>query len=175
MTPYYKDLECSAYEHINQQIKDYVKSKGIIESTTNFWNPLPTAEFLKSCPAFYSWLTGLGLKLHSLALTVGKSKECCGAHTDAPPAAHKLSWPIENTTNTFNRWFIPAVDNPSFYIKEGGGKKFTEPDELKEVACREVTGPCIINASIIHDVLCNDDAEFPRLGLQCMLFEEPAL
>ena len=175
MTPYYKDLDCSDYEQINQQIKDYVQSKGIVESTIQFWNPLPTLEFLKSNPAFYSWLTKLGLKLHSLSLTVGKSKDCCGAHTDALPAVNKLSWPIENATNTFNRWFIPAVPDPTFYIKEGGGQKFTNPDELQEVARREVTRPCIINASIIHDVWCNDQAKFPRLGLQCMLFEEPTL
>ena len=132
-------------------------------------------EFIKSNPEFYKWLTGLGLKLHSLALTLGKHKDCCGAHTDAPPAVYKLSWPIENTSNTFNRWFIPSVDNPSCYIKEGGGSKFTNPEELQEVARREVTSPCIINASIIHDVWCNDQAVFPRLGLQCMLFEEPTL
>jgi hypothetical protein len=131
-------------------------------------------EFIKSTPAFYKWLSGLGLKLHSLALTVGKNNDCCGPHIDTPPAAHKLSWPIQNTENTYNRWFIPAVDNPTYSINFNGGKSFKQ-NELVELARREVTTPCIINASMIHDVWCNDQARYPRLGLQCMLFEEPEL
>jgi hypothetical protein len=174
MTPYYKELECSNFDEINQQVKDYVWSTGIVETTDQFWNALPTIEFIKSTPAFYKWLSGLGLKLHSLALTVGKNNDCCGPHIDTPPAAHKLSWPIQNTENTYNRWFIPAVDNPTYRINFNGGKSF-EQNELVELARREVTTPCIINASMIHDVWCNDQAQYPRLGLQCMLFEEPEL
>lgn len=175
MTPYYKELECSNFEEINQQVKDYVWSKGIIETTDQFWNPLPALEFLKANPAFSKWLSGLGLKLHSLALTVGKHKDTCGPHIDTPPAAHKLSWPIENTINTFNRWFVTTVPDPEFVIQANGGKRFTNLEQLTEVARREVTGPSIINASLIHDVLYTDQAQYPRLGLQCMLFKEPSL
>lgn len=175
MTPYYKELECSNYEQINQQVKDYVWSKEIVETTNQFWNPLPTIEFLKACPEFYKWMNVLELKLHSLALTVGKNSDCCGPHIDTPPAAHKLSWPIENTENTFNRWFIATVNNPSVMINREGGKSFTDISELIVAAKREVKGPCIINASLIHDVFCNKQAKYPRLGLQCMLFEEPVL
>jgi len=174
MTPYYKELDCSNYEQINQQIKDYVESIGIVKTTDQFWNPLPTVEFIKSNPAFYDWLNELGLKLHSVALTVGRDENCCGPHIDTPPAAHKLSWPIENTENTFNRWFIPAVDNPTYRINSHGGKLFNL-NELSEVECKEVTSPCIINASMIHDVWCKDQAQYPRLGLQCMLFKEPTI
>lgn len=174
MTPYYKELECSNFDEINQQVKDYVWSTGIVETTDQFWNLLSAIEFIKSTPAFYKWLSSLGLKLHSLALTVGQNSNCCGPHIDTPPAAHKLSWPIQNTENTYNRWFIPAVDNPTYSINFNGGKSF-KPTELVELARREVTTPCIINASMIHDVWCNDQAQYPRLGLQCMLFEEPEL
>ncbi len=174
MNPYYKELDCSNYEQINQQIKDYVESIGIVETTNQFWNPLPTIEFIKSTPAFNVWLNDLGLKLHSVALTVGKDKDCCGPHIDTPPAAHKLSWPIKNTANTFNRWFMPAIDNPTYRVNSYGGKLFNL-NELVEIERREVTTPCIINASMIHDVWCKDPVQFPRLGLQCMLFKEPTI
>jgi hypothetical protein len=175
MIKLYKNLDCNNFDQINQQIKSYVESLGIVESTTQFWNPLSTVEFLKSAPEFYNWLNSLNLRLHSLALTVGRDSQCCSIHTDAPPAANKLSWPIQNTAGTFNRWFRPRVMDPQVSVNPLGGKSFDSLNEFEEIARMEVLVPCIINASVPHDVWTDDSAKFPRLGLQCMLFNEPIL
>lgn len=175
MTKFYKLLDCENYNTINQQIKTYVWSLGIIETTDQFWNTLNTIEFLKSAPLFFEWLTQLNLKLHSVALTVGKDPSCCGIHTDTPPAVNKLSWPIENTRETFNRWFQACVSNPQTVVNQLGGKTYVDATEFVEIGRMELLYPCIINAGIPHDVWVNEQACFPRLGLQCMLFNEPEL
>jgi len=175
MIKLYKKLDCANYDHINQQIKSYVQSTGIVESTTQFWNPLNTVEFLKAAPEFYIWANGVGLKLHSVALTVGQTRECCGIHIDTLPAVNKLSWPIHNTAGTFNRWFRTTVLNPTVTVNSLGGQQFTNPNELEEIGRMEVIAPCVINAGIPHDVWCEENIVFPRLGLQCMTFNEPEL
>lgn len=80
-----------------------------------------------------------------------------------------------NTTGTFNRWFKSRVENPTVHINELGGKSYTDITELEEIGRMEVLYPCIINAGIPHDVYFADSDRFPRVGLQCMLFQEPVL
>jgi hypothetical protein len=94
-------------------------------------------------------------------------------HTDTPPAKLKLSWPIQNTAHTYNRWFRPLVENPNAIINSLGGTVFTKSTQFEEIERMEVTGPCIIYAGIPHDVWADEAAQWPRLGLQCMLFNEP--
>lgn len=171
----YKNLPCDNYHEINYQVKQYIYSTGIVDSATEFWNTLPTIEFLRANPLFLTWLESINLRLHSLALTVGKDPDCCVPHTDTPPAVFKLSWPVENTARTYNRWFKPVVDNPDIVINKFGGTHYTNLNQLEEIDRREVLEPCIINAGVIHDVWFDEPAVYPRLGLQCMLFKEPVL
>lgn len=175
MIKLFKLLDCPDYDQINDQIKKYVWSTGIIDSTNQFWNMLNTVEFYRSTPLFFNWLSEMNFKLHSLALTVGKDSNCCGLHTDTPPAINKLSWPIENTAGTYNRWFEPCVPNPKVIVNDLGGKTYSNYNEFTEIGRMEVVHPCIINAGIPHDVWVNDKIRYPRLGLQCMLFNEPNL
>lgn len=151
----------------------YIEATVSIDNTTGFWNPLTVTEFVKACPMFVTWLESLNYRLRSVALTVGKRIDCCPIHVDTPPSVNKLSWPVLNTQGTYNRWFNPIVDNPEITINHLGGKSYLNPNELKEIARMEVTSPCIINAGIPHDVLIIDPGIFPRVGLQCMLFNEP--
>jgi hypothetical protein len=169
----YKNLPCDNYTEINNQIKEYIDSTDIVTTATEFWNVLPTIEFIRAVPLFRAWTESRGFKLHSLALTVGRGPDCCALHIDTPPAVFKLSWPIANTQHTFNRWFKPIVDAPEFRINSYGGRFFPDLTQFEELDCKEVITPCIINAGIPHDVWSDPNAQWPRLGLQCMLFNEP--
>jgi hypothetical protein len=169
----FKSLPCNNYTEINNQIKEYINATGIVETTTEFWNALPTVDFVKATPLFREWMSLQGLRLHSLALTVGREAGCCNIHTDTPPAKFKLSWPIQNTIHTYNRWFRPLVENPSASTNLLGGTIFTNSNQLEEIERMELVSPCIIHARVPHDVWANEQAQWPRLGLQCVLFNEP--
>lgn len=171
----YKHLECENYQEINRQILNFIQEKDLVGTSQHFWNPVPAVEFLRSVTLFHPWLAQHGLRLHSVAVTIGKNLGCCGIHIDTPPAVNKLSWPVLNTHGTFNRWFRPKVQDPQVQINELGGKSYIDITEMEEIGRMEVTRPCIINAGIPHDVWIQEPARFPRIGLQCMLFQEPVL
>lgn len=169
----YKILPCDNYTEINNQIKQYIESTGIVAVTNNFWNVLPTVEFIQAVPLFQEWTQTIGIRIKSLALTVGRTPSCCSIHIDTPPAVFKLSWPITNTANTFNRWFKPIVETPDIRINELGGQDLLNINQFEEIEKKELLSPCIINAGVPHDVWVNEHAQYPRLGLQCQLFKEP--
>jgi hypothetical protein len=174
---FYKKLACKNYNEINQQILKYVESKNLHVTSKCFWNPVDALEFVKSVPLFYAWLRQHNLKLHTVAVTVGNNVNCCGIHIDTPPAVNKLSWPVMNTKNTFNRWFRSRVDAPQTYDNLLGGRSYLDTNELEQIGQMEVIDPCVINAGIPHDVWFPDPdlAVFPRLGLQCKILPEPVL
>lgn len=173
----YKKLSCENYTEINQQILQFVESKNLHTATEEFWNPVDALEFVKSVPLFNDWLRQHNLKLHTVAVTVGNKVNCCPIHTDTPPAVNKLSWPVLNTNNTFNRWFQSRVDTPTVVVNSLGGQSYIDINELEQIGEMEVAEPCIINAGIPHDVWFPDPAQavFPRLGLQCKILPEPVL
>lgn len=175
MQGFYKKLSCKNYYQINQQILTHIEFLNLVDNTQSFWNEISAMDFLKSVPLFQEWLNQHHLKLYSLAVTVGYHKDCCPVHVDTPPAVNKLSWPVSNTKNTFNRWFRPRVKNPTIKVNELGGTSYLDLSQLEEIARMEVIEPCIINAGIPHDVWCDSTAKFPRIGLQCMLFKEPQI
>lgn len=166
-------LDCPKYEEINSEIQNYIHDIGLIEKTESFWNPIEVVKFVTSCPKFKNYLVKQNLLIKSLAVTVGKNKNCCGPHIDSPPARFKLSWPIENTRDTYTRWFEPLTDNPSIVINDLGGTSFQNFDELREISRLETLRPSIIDAGIPHDVYIGPGAVLPRIGLQCQLIKEP--
>lgn len=173
MTNYFKELECPNYAEINDEILAYVMSTGIVDSTLNFWNPLPVIDLLKSSTKFLHWLNKQNLRIASVALTVANTSYPVRIHIDTPPARFKISWPILNSTNSFNRWFEVISQNPKIEINALGGIVYTDITDLREVCQRRVDFPAIIDAGIPHDVVFNDEVVYPRLGLQCQLIKEP--
>ena len=165
----YKILECKNYSKINKQISNFVKTVGV-DKSSNFWNPVNTQGIFESCPLFTEWLSENKIYIQTLSVTVGRNKFCCGPHIDTPPARYKLSWPILNCENTFNRWY-KVINRKDYQINQLGGKIF-DKDNLIEIECNEVLHPMIIDASVPHDVYIKKN-NFPRLGLQCQLFNEP--
>lgn len=169
----YRTLSCDRYHAINQSIQSWVDGLENLSGTTQFWNPQSAADLLKSCPDFLQWLSEHKIMIKSVAVTYGTSPDCCAPHVDTPPARFKLSWPVKNTKHTWNRWFKPAVENPSIVNNDLGGTIYLDLKELQEIDRRELLSPCLIDAGVIHDVWCDDLARYPRIGLQCQLVKEP--
>lgn len=166
----FKKIPCENYKSINKQIINWINTTDLVYSR-NFWNPIDVKHFLKQCPLFLSWTRENNIPVKTIAVTVGSTVDCCGPHTDAEPARFKLSWPILNTGNTYNRWYN-IIDATKFKINNLDGICY-EYSNLKEICRTEVVDPMIIDAGTVHDVLVEHD-NFPRLGLQCQLIKEPA-
>lgn len=173
----YKKLSCENYHEINQQILQFVEYKNLHTATEYFWNPIDALEFVKSVTLFNDWLRQHKIKLHTLAVTVGNTVNCCPIHIDTAPAVNKLSWPVLNTKNTFNRWFRSRINDPKIITNALGGQSYVDINELEQIGQMEVVEPCIINAGIPHDVWFPNTelAVFPRIGLQCKILPEPTL
>ena len=65
------------------------------------------------------------------------------------------------------------MDNPEKQVNTLGGISYSKSDQLIEIYRREVIAPAIIDAGIIHDVTAGPNSQWPRIVLQCQLFEEP--
>jgi len=174
MTHLYKELDCPNYEQINQEISAWIDRSGILIDCKQFWNPLDLRSLLKTCTLFSQWCMLKNFKLTSMAATVGHDPGCCGPHTDTPPARFKLSWPVRNTHDTWNRWYRSNVSSPRTVVNHLGGTIYIDPTELEEIQRREVISPAIIDAGIIHDVYTGPGAKWPRVVLQGQFFLEPA-
>lgn len=170
---YYKELACNNYKEINQEILDYVMFAVNVDHPDDFWNPVPVINFVQATPLFQQWLKQQSIRIKTLAVTVGTHSDCCSVHIDTPPAVYKLSWPIQHSETTWNRWFQPITENCDIEVNRWGGCIYKNISQLKEVARKRVDSPMIIHAGIPHDVWFEPNSTFPRLGLQCQLMKEP--
>ena len=172
----YRELSCDDYQEINKEILDHVDGIGLIDTTEVFWNPVSTVDFLKATPLFKNWAVKNKLLIRSIAVTIGKDIECCGPHIDTPPARYKLSWPVLNADQSFNRWFRVKVPDPKTVINGYNGLAYSNIEDLEEIDRRILTSPAIIDAGVPHDVqFLTSQPIFPRVVLQCQLFNEPEL
>ncbi len=169
MTRYVKFLDCPDYVSINEEIYLWIKKQTLHSDT--FWNPASVKELIVQCPKFQQWLLVSKLLVSTVAITYGTSPDCCGSHIDTKPARFKLSRPVKNAIGTWNRWF--RVQNGKQGTINSLGGTFYRYEDLVEIHRQKLTGPCIIDAGIIHDVWYDRDVEYPRIGLQCQLFKEP--
>lgn len=166
----YKKLACHNLDAINQQILDYIQTLNFESGV--FWNPVSTADFVRANPLLTEWLMQNHLPVKSIAITRGVDANCCSAHTDTPPSRFKLSWPVHNTEHTWNRWFRADPDAP-VQTNHLGGIAYPDYRTLVEIDRMRVDSPAIIATGVPHDVWCEPQAQFPRWGLQCQLFNEP--
>jgi len=67
----------------------------------------------------------------------------------------------------------PNYNSPTVQINALGGKSYLDRNQLVEIYRREVISPALIDAGVIHDVTAGPDAQWPRIVLQCQLFNEP--
>jgi hypothetical protein len=166
----YKKLSCNNLEQINQQILLYLQTITFDQDT--FWNPVDVIDFVQAVPEFVDWCRQNQLMIKTLAVTQGFHDLCCGPHTDTPPCKYKLSWPVSNTSHTWNRWF-QAQGHADIETNALGGVTYLNPNQLKEIGRMQVDQPALIAVSVPHDVWFDPLAQYPRIGLQCQLFTEP--
>jgi hypothetical protein len=169
---YYKHVPCENYNSINKEIVEFISKFNIIEHHRQFWNPISVVDFLRACPQFADWAKQQDVRIKTLSVTLGFINRCCIAHTDTPPARFKLSWPVMNTDNTYNRWFS-APDTATKEVNDYGGITYLVDSELIELDRVCVDRPMIIDAGTIHDVWVDGTIVPPRVGLQCQLVKEP--
>ena len=174
MATLFDRIPCPKYDHINEEIMAWLNNQDLLSQSTEFWNQINVLNLLRSCPGFTDWLQTSGLKIKTLAVTIGRRLDCCGPHIDTPPARYKLSCPVMNTKNTYNRWFVARTENPKVTINKLGGMVYSDYDELQEIQRIEVTRPMLIDAGQIHDVYIVPGSPLPRIGLQGQMFNEPA-
>jgi hypothetical protein len=167
----YKKFACENLLEINAQILNYINQLNWYQD--QFWNPVPVVDLVQAAPAWQTWLVANHVPVKSVAVTLGVDVNCCGPHTDTPPSVYKLSWPVLNTEHTWNRWF-QATDNAPVQVNALGGTSYTDSSSLTEIDRMRVDQPAIIATGIPHDVWFESTAVFPRWGLQCQLFNEPA-
>lgn len=170
---FFKRISCNNYQEINAEILNYINSIGLIDQTKEFWNSINIIDLFRASPLFLQWTRENNLRLQSVAVTVAKNVNPLRIHCDTPPARYKLSWPVLNTENTYNRWYQHAVLVPQTEINSLGGTAYLNPSELKEIGRMHVNQPSIIDAGIPHDVMFESPIVFPRVGLQCQLINEP--
>jgi hypothetical protein len=168
----YKKLTCDNLEHINQEIYSYVQTLNLDHKL--FWNPVDVLAFMKNTPLFQHWLLKNGLPIRRLAVTIGTHADCCVPHADTPPSRYKLSWPVINTERTWNQWFEPIEDPCATEVNPLGGITYTKLNQLQEIGRMQVDSPALIRVDIPHSVWFESTARYPRIGLQCQLFTEPA-
>jgi hypothetical protein len=169
---YYRPVSCDNYKKINQEILAFIFKYNIVEDSRQFWNPVPVVDFIRSCPLFFAWTKKEKVQIKTLSVTLGFINKCCMAHTDTPPARFKLSWPVLNTENTYNRWFS-ANQGTVGEINSYGGTAYFNENELTELDRVCVDRPMLIDAGVIHDVWVDGNIVAPRIGLQCQLINEP--
>jgi hypothetical protein len=170
---YYQHLPCDNYEEINREVLAFILKYNIVEDSRAFWNPVSVVDFIRACPKFDAWTRENNVRIKTLSVTLGFINRCCLAHTDTPPARFKLSWPVLNTSNTYNRWFS-APDTATKELNSYGGTVYFVEEELTELDRVCVDRPMIIDAGVIHDVWVDGNIIAPRIGLQCQLIKEPA-
>jgi len=164
----YQSLSCTSIDDINEVIKSWIDKNVVCQ---RFWNPIDVVKFMRENPKFESWCRLNNLKIQSIAVTWAEHPYCCGPHIDTPPARYKLSWPVHNTQFTWNRWF-EAKPEAVTAINDLGGLSYMHYGDLVEIDRKQVTEPALIDAGVIHDVWCEPCAHFPRIGLQCQIFNE---
>ena len=169
---YYQHLPCDNYEEINNEVWAFIFKHNIVDDSRQFWNPVSVTDFIRACPKFAAWTKQNKVQIKTLSVTLGFISRCCIAHTDTPPARFKLSWPVMNTANTYNRWFS-APDTATKEVNEYGGTTYFVDEELTELDRVRVDCPMLIDAGTIHDVWVDGQIVSPRVGLQCQLVKEP--
>lgn len=170
---YYRRLPCDAYVEINEELKSYITPLGLIDTATVFWNPIDVLPLFNACPKFLKWTHANGLKISAMSLTVARNDYPVRPHIDTAPARFKLSWPMMNSTNSYNRWFKLNTTTPTTEINHLGGIVFLNHDELEHIETMCVDRPSLIDAGTPHDVIFEGDPVYPRVGFQCQLFNEP--
>lgn len=183
MKPYHK-LSCSMYMlyQIQHQVMEWINSNNpLMLQSDSLWNKIDTADLVRHTPMLLEWCKTHDLRLREVALTVMHTPVGAGLHIDELPITAKVNIPIQNTKNSYNRWYeIPedmlAETQP---IIGPFGKKFyqfkdVDYSQLNMIGELELLDPVVFNSQLAHNIVIGDQCKLPRVVLTCMFFNEPS-
>jgi hypothetical protein len=146
----------------------------------SLWNKLDTRALILAVPDLAKYFQTFGLKIKEIAVTVCNNNKGAGLHIDELPVVAKINFPILNTTGSQNLWYTVPDDlmeqvDP---IVNEFGSKFYDLESVDLGLCTkigsvEMLKPVVFNSQLPHMIDTSNCANFPRLVLTCMFFNEP--
>jgi len=180
LKPFHR-LPCRELLQIQSEVKRWIHiSRPDLLTSNHLWNKCNTVEILGASPSLVAWCSGYGLRIKELAVTVIKEPGDVGLHIDELPVTAKINVPIQNTENSYNRWYnIPKniMDNHQPIVNMFGAKyyyfKNIDYSKLQIIDEVELTGPIVFNSQIAHNIVIGENCKMPRVVLACTFFNEP--
>ena len=180
----YHQLECpdNLQETISEKTIDFLKTKYDILNVKNpsLWNKLNTMEFVQAVPELVQYFKTLNLQLREVAFTICVSNENVGLHIDELPVTAKINFPILNTQDSLNLWYLvpeELMSQVTPIVNMFGAACYdlndVDIDQCQLIASVEVLKPVVFNSQIPHMIDMSKSQSFPRIVLACMFFKEP--
>jgi hypothetical protein len=178
----YAVIDCESQKIITE------KTLKFLQNSTNFfdskdlelWNKINTKDLLMAVPEINVFYRSIGLKIKEIAFTVWNSQTDVGLHIDELPVIAKINFPILNTQDTYNEWYAvpdqllqmvkPIVNHfgSSFY-----DLATVDLDQCTKIAEIELIKPVVFNSQLPHKIRIGSNAQFPRIVMTCMFFNQP--
>lgn len=176
----YKILECKNLLEIQKETQNFLyKHYKEILNAKSLWHKVDTKQYLEECKELTSWCSSMKLLIREISFTVIVKPINVPIHVDELPVTAKINVPILNTEHTKNQWYsIPKQDYAKHKITNEFGKyyyDFKDYDLKKAELLGEVelTKPIVFNSQLPHNVICLPNANFPRVVLSALFYNEP--
>ena len=152
----YHILDCPQQQKIADSLYGYYVGLTANKKPTQFWNHL-TREEIKAYFAIpnnpcKAWFDSMSLKVRDMSFTIYNDEITTSIHKDEPPVIAKINFPVLNTQDTSNGWFV---------------------NDVKERARVECVWPIVLRSNILHTVEIGKVAKFPRLQFSFCFYNEP--
>lgn len=176
------DCPASVQSTISGKVLDYLSLNTNLLSDKNLalWNKINTPLLLKAVPEIGDFYKSIGLKIREISITVWNSHNDVSLHIDELPVTAKINFPILNTKNSLNEWYdVPQeiLNSVEPSINKFGAKYYNlESVDLSKctlIDAIELSQPVVFNSQIPHKIRITEQAQFPRIVMPCMFFNEP--
>ena len=178
----YDVIDCEQQKVITEKTLEFLRnSTNLLDSNDlELWNKIDTKDLLKAVPEINVFYRSLGLKIKEIAFTVWNSQDDVGLHIDELPIIAKINFPIFNTQDTYNEWYTvpdylfqtvtPMMNHFGSYFYNLTTIDLTQCSKIAEI---ELTKPVVFNSQIPHKIRIGANAQFPRVVMVCMFFNQP--
>jgi hypothetical protein len=178
----YAVIDCAQQETIAEKTLEFIrKSTNLLDrKDLELWNKINTGALLKEVPEINMFYKSLGLKIKEIAFTVWNSKDDVVLHIDELPVIAKINFPILNTQHTYNEWYtVPdhLFESVQPVVNSFGTKYYNlssiDLHQCTKIGEIELTNPVVFNSQLPHKIRIGADAQFPRIVMTCMFFNQP--
>lgn len=161
-------------------LTDHTDILANLEHGHELWHKIEATGIVKACPELYKYFVSMGLKLREVALTIVTEPTDVNLHIDELPTIAKINVPILNTENSVNQWYrvpdeiLAQIGTTTNHF----GKQYYNLAKVNLEDCEliaEITTsmPTVFNSQIPHKVKVMAAAQFPRIVMPCMFFNQP--